>query len=109
MSLKCNCFPELDYKDETDENNDFIRNATITFTIKKKNINILWNDSSFKALHCDPSLNIRHSLFIIIAIISLAVLSSRFFLKSSAKLYIGYYKEGPHVPFVMVVWLVHGV
>jgi hypothetical protein len=41
MSLKCNCFPELDYKDETDENNDFIRNAAITFTIKKKNINIL--------------------------------------------------------------------
>ena len=39
MSLKFNCFPELDYKNETDENNDFIRTTTITFTIKKKKNN----------------------------------------------------------------------
>jgi len=35
MSLKFNCFAELDYKDKTDENHDFIRNVITTFTIKK--------------------------------------------------------------------------
>ena len=52
MSLKFNCFPELDYKDETDENNDFIRNATITFTIKKKKKKLTYYEMTAHSKHC---------------------------------------------------------